>query len=79
MIAEAFRGEFDGLRDGEHVLSREAAKGLAPEALERCSLAAWRWYAGHTLHDHAAMYDRWLNQAGAVGRNTVRGAEQENE
>jgi hypothetical protein len=79
MIAESFRGEFDGLRDGEHALSREAAKGMKPEALERCSIAAWQWYAGHSLHHHAALYDRWLNKAGAAGRKTVRGAGQDNE
>ena len=61
VIAERFRGEFDGLRDGEQVLSLETAQAIEPAALERCSMAAWRWYSGHCLRDHAAMYDRWLH------------------
>jgi hypothetical protein len=69
MIAETFRGEFDGLRDGEQVLSRATAKGIEPAALERCSLAAWRWYAGHRLRHHAAIYDRWLHQSGAAAES----------
>ena len=69
MIAEAFRGEFDGLKDGEQVLSRETAKGMDPAALERCSLAAWRWYAGHSLRHHAAIYDRWLPPSGAAAKS----------
>ena len=69
LIAEAFGGEFDGLRDGEQVLSRETAKGMDPTALDRCSLAAWRWYAGHSLRHHAAIYDRWLPPSGVAAKS----------
>ncbi len=72
MIAESFRGEFDGLREKEQVLSRATAKGMEPAALERCSLAVWRWYAGHSLRHHAAIYDRWLLSSGAAAKSIER-------
>jgi len=64
VIAQHFRGEFDGLRDGVHVLSPQTARAIAPAGLEECSRAAWRWYSGHRLRDHAAIYSRWLDAAG---------------
>jgi hypothetical protein len=80
VIAQHFRAEIDGLRDGVHVLSAQTAKTIAPRELEECSIAAWRWYSGHRLHDHAAIYDQWLD---ATGLHATDGAgesvEQENE
>jgi hypothetical protein len=64
VIAQHFRGEFDGLKDGVHVLSPQTAKSVAPHGLEECSIAAWRWYSGHKLRDHAAMYEQWLDATG---------------
>jgi hypothetical protein len=64
VIAQHFRAETDGLRDGAHVLTPQTVKAIAAPGLEECSMAVWRWYSGHTLHDHAAMYDRWLDAAG---------------
>ena len=63
VIAQDFREEFDGLRDGLHVLSPRTAQEMKPESLEGCSQAVWRWYSRHTLRDHAAIYDRWLRAA----------------
>ncbi|MGB0066395.1 MAG: hypothetical protein WBP85_18290 [Terracidiphilus sp.] len=63
VIAQGFREEFDGLKDGVHVLSPQTARRMSPENLEDCSQSAWRWYSGHTLRDHAAIYGRWLQQA----------------
>ncbi|MGB7602980.1 MAG: hypothetical protein WBM24_21945, partial [Candidatus Sulfotelmatobacter sp.] len=64
IIAQAFRDEFDGLRDGVHVLSPHTAREIKPETLDECSQAARHWYSGHSLRDHAAMYDLWLKAAG---------------
>jgi len=61
VIARQFREEFDGLRDGVHVLSPQTIPLLAPDGFEACSHAVWRWYAAHSLHHHAAIYERWLN------------------
>jgi hypothetical protein len=63
VIAQHFRGEFDGLQDGVHLLSPRTAKSIEPAGLEQCSIAAWRWYAGHRLHDHAALYARWMDSS----------------
>lgn len=60
VIAQEFHEEFDGLRDGVHLLSAQTARIANEEELEACSRAAWRWYTGHRLRDHAALYDRWL-------------------
>lgn len=73
VIAQHFRGEFDGLRAGVHVLSPQTARVMEPDGLEECSRAAWRWYLGHRLHDHAAIYDRWLNRADGAGQKTDQG------
>ncbi len=72
VIAQHFREEFDGLKDGVHVLSPQTAKNLAPRGLEACSLAVWRWYSGHRLHDHAAVYEQWLDAMGRAGEDTER-------
>lgn len=64
VVAQHFSGEFDGLQDGVQVLSpRTAAAAQQASGLESCSIAAWRWYGGHSLHDHASTYARWLDQA----------------
>jgi hypothetical protein len=73
VIAQHFREEFDGLRDGVHVLSPQTTQAMERDGLEKCSRAAWGWYSGHRLRDHAAMYDRWLGEAD-IERN-VRGVE----
>lgn len=62
VIAQHFRGEFDGLQDGVHLLSPQTAESIEPPALEQCSIAAWHWYAGHRLRDHAALYARWMDE-----------------
>ncbi len=64
IIAQDFRDEFDGLRDGLHVLSPRTVREIKLGTLDECSQAAWTWYSGHKLRDHAAMYDRWLRTAG---------------
>ena len=76
VIAQHFREDFDGLRDGVHVLSAKTARAMEQDGLAECSMAAWRWYSGHRLRDHAAMYDRWLGAAGHIER-TIRGVERE--
>lgn len=64
VIAQDFREEFDGLKNGVHILSPRAATEMKQGNFDNCSQAAWRWYSGHRLRDHAAVYDRWLNAAG---------------
>jgi len=68
VIARDFQKEFDGLRDGVHLLSPQTARTKSPAGLEKCSRAVWRWYRGHRLHDHAAIYDRWLGAADEAGQ-----------
>jgi hypothetical protein len=63
VIARSFSGQVDGLEDGVHVLSPRTAAMAQASGLEPCSIAAWRWYAGHRLHDHAAVYARWLDKS----------------
>jgi hypothetical protein len=63
VIARHFPGQVDGLEDGVHVLSPRTATAAQASGLEACSIAAWRWYSGHQLHDHAAVYARWLNES----------------
>ncbi|MDR3754505.1 MAG: hypothetical protein P4K78_11830 [Terracidiphilus sp.] len=63
VIARHFPGQVDGLEDGVHVLSPRTATGAQASALESCSIAAWRWYSGHRLHDHAAIYARWMDES----------------
>ncbi|MGH9563721.1 MAG: hypothetical protein ACRD3S_19885, partial [Terracidiphilus sp.] len=73
IIAQDFHEEFDGLRNGLHVLSPRTARQMEPEELKDCSQAAWRWYSGHTLRDHAAIYNRWLRPSGqSLPQNAVR-------
>lgn len=75
VIAQDFREEFDGLKNGVHVLSPSKAAEMKPENLDDCSRAAWRWYSGHRLCDHAAVYDGWLR---ASGRSMERDVVQQN-
>jgi hypothetical protein len=63
VISQGFCGEMDGLKDGVQVLSPGMVKTIEPAGLENCSLAAWRWYSGHSLNDHASIYYRWLEGA----------------
>jgi hypothetical protein len=63
VIAQHFSGQVDGLEDGVHVLSPGTAAAARASGLEAISIAGWRWYAGHRLHDHAAIYARWLDNA----------------
>jgi hypothetical protein len=63
VMARHFPGQVDGLEDGLHVLSPRTATAAQASGLEACSVAAWRWYAGHRLHNHAALYARWLNES----------------
>jgi hypothetical protein len=55
-------GVVDGLEDGVHVLSEKTFAAALSAGLDRCSLQAWRWHAGHALHEHAAVYALWLAQ-----------------
>jgi hypothetical protein len=61
VIAEPFSGEVDGLKDGVQVVSSKTAGAIQNGGLERCSAAAWSWYAGHRLHIHAAAYAAWMD------------------
>jgi hypothetical protein len=63
LIARHFPGQVDGLEDGVHMLSPRTATTAQASALESCSIAAWRWYSGHRLHDHAAIYARWMDES----------------
>lgn len=63
VIARHFPGQVDGLEDGLHLLSPSTAKAAQPSAWEACSIAAWRWYSGHRLHDQAAVYARWMDES----------------
>jgi hypothetical protein len=66
VIARHFAEEFDGLKDGVHVVSPRTAKAALASGLEHCSNAAWRWYLGHRLHVHAATYARWFDELQTV-------------
>jgi len=63
VIARHFPGRVDGLEDGVHVLSSHTATLAQASGLELCSIAAWHWYAGHRLHNHAALYARWMDES----------------
>ena len=63
VIARHFPGQADGLEDGVHVLSPRTQTAAQASGLEGCSIAAWRWYSGHRLHDHAAVYARWMGES----------------
>jgi hypothetical protein len=63
VIARHFAGQADGLEHGVHVLSPRSATTAQPSAWEACSIAAWRWYSGHRLHDHAEIYARWMDES----------------
>jgi len=63
VIARHFPGQVDGLEDGVHVLSPRTATAAQASGLDPCSIAAWRWYSGHRLHDHAAIYARWMDES----------------
>jgi hypothetical protein len=63
VIARHFPGQVDGLEDGVHVLSPRTATAAQASGLEAYSIAAWRWYAGHSLHNHAALYARWMHES----------------
>jgi hypothetical protein len=63
VIARHFPGQVDGLEDGVHVLSPRTQTAAQASGLEGCSIAAWRWYSGHRLHDHAAVYARWMDES----------------
>lgn len=76
VLASTFPGEIDGLKDGVNVMSPQTAKVAQEVGLERCSIAAWRWYQGHGLAVHAATYARWLgrletNAAGDLQKTTA--------
>jgi hypothetical protein len=60
VIPKAFTGEVDGLIDGVHLISPRTAKAALSIGLERYSFAAWKWYSGHRLHQHAATYAQLL-------------------
>jgi hypothetical protein len=63
VIARHYPGQVDGLEDGVQVLSPRTVKTAQASSLEACSIAAWRWYSGHRLHDHAAVYARWIDES----------------
>jgi hypothetical protein len=63
VIARHFSGQVDGLEDGVHVLSPHTATAAQASGLEGCSVAVWRWYEGHRLRDHAALYARWMDES----------------
>jgi hypothetical protein len=63
LIARDFPGQVDGLEDGVHVLSPRTQAAAQASGLEGCSIAAWRWYSGHRLRDHASLYARWMDES----------------
>lgn len=63
LLGQSFREEFDGLRDGVQLLSPRTALAIPADSLANCSRAGRAWYAGHRLHNHAALYARWLDAA----------------
>jgi hypothetical protein len=75
VIAQHFPRQVDGLEDGVHVLSPHTATAAQASGLESCSIAAWRWYAGHRLHDHATLYARWVDEM----ESTPQSADRKNE
>jgi hypothetical protein len=66
VVAKAFEGEVDGLRDGVHLLSPKTVHATLASGLDRYSMQAWQWYSGHGIHAHAATYARWLNQPALI-------------
>jgi hypothetical protein len=74
IIAQGFREERDGLRDGVHLLSAQTAPTVNADDLDECSKSAWRWYSEHRLRDHAELYDRWLNTVGQRATQTTERA-----
>jgi len=69
VLARRLPWEIDGLQEGVHFFSPQTAKAARTSGLERCSQAAWRWYQGHRLRAHAAMYAQWLEDP-AMGAGT---------
>jgi len=65
ILAAAFSGEVDGLRDGVHLVSPRTLAGVLQSGFEDCSRAAWHWYRTHRLHMHAEFYAQWLQNAAA--------------
>ena len=61
VIAESFDSEADGLKDGVHVLSPKTVLAAKASGFQDCSIAAWRWYTGHSLRVHVATYAQWLD------------------
>lgn len=76
VIARHFSGQVDGLEDGVHVLSPRTATATQASALESCSIAAWRWYSGHRLHYHAALYARWIKESTDESTDEIETASQ---
>jgi hypothetical protein len=62
VLAEAFAGEADGLRDGVHMVTLQTA-AMESSARQTCSRAAWNWYMGHRLHVHAERYAKWVGES----------------
>ncbi|MFZ0338909.1 MAG: hypothetical protein WAL45_12805 [Terracidiphilus sp.] len=77
VIARHFPGQVDGLEDGVHVLSSHTSTAAQASGLESRSIAAWRWYAGHSLHDHAALYARWMDESTDEMETAPQGASRE--
>jgi hypothetical protein len=75
VIAEAFSGEVDGLKDGFQVISPKTACAAQNGGLEQCSAAAWNWYSGHRLHIHAAAYAAWMDGQDPKTGTIAAGAE----
>lgn len=60
VIAEAFRGEVDGLTDGLQLVSPRTAASARAAGWEACSRAAWSWYMPHRVRRHAEEYAKWM-------------------
>jgi hypothetical protein len=69
LVAEPFDVEFDGLRDGVHVLSPRTARSTMAAGLDACSKRAWEWYSQHRVRVHAETYARLL-----MGLSTEHGS-----
>jgi hypothetical protein len=73
--AQHFQGEIDGLKEGENLFSPQTIGAMEPAGLERCSMAAWRWYLGHALSNHAAAYARWIDAMESAPQSADRNYE----
>lgn len=62
VVAEAFTGNAEGLRDGVNVVSPQSAEIARKAGWEACAQAAWSWYMTHSVRVHAERCARWMGE-----------------